>query len=83
MVNKLEESIVVAVVFGRKPYVKPVWFVWRKQHYRIQKITYSWMDREGRAKCYHFAVSDGANLYELCYNSEALSWQLLAVGMEG
>ena len=83
MLNKVEEPIIVAAVFGRKPLIKPVWFVWRGLKYRILKITYDWMDKEGRAKRYHFAVSDGDNLYELCYDSERLSWQLVAVDMEG
>ncbi len=83
MVTKVEESVVVAAIFGCRPYLKPVWFIWRDQRYPIHKITYTWIDRGGRAKRYHFSVSDGANLYELCYNSEHLSWELVAIEMEG
>ena len=79
MVKKVEESVVVAAIFGRKPLLKPVWFIWRNQQYPIHKITYSWVNKEGRAKLYHFSVSDGVNLYELCYNSERLTWQLVAL----
>ena len=79
MVNKIKEQIVVAVVFNRTPLIKPVWFLWRGRRYSIDKITYRWIDKEGCETLYHFAVSDGANIYELCYNSMRLTWQLIAV----
>lgn len=83
MPEQIQEPIIVAAVFGKNPQLKPVWFVWRGQKYKILKVTYSWADNEGRTKRYHFAVSDGANVYELCYDSERLIWQLVAVEMEG
>ena len=83
MPERIKESIVVAAIFGRRPKVKPVWFVWQNQQHRIARITYTWMDKEGQAKLYHFAVSDGANLYELCYDSEQLTWRLVAQEIEG
>lgn len=82
MTDKMSEPITVAAVFSNKPLIKPVWFVWQNRQYRIEKITYTWTDREGRASRYHFAVTDGGNLYELCYHSEKLTWQLEAVSAE-
>ncbi len=84
MADKIEESIIVAAVFNKSPLIKPVWFIWRGRQYRILKVTYTWTDKEGQAKRYHFSVSDeAANIYELCYNSERLTWRLVALDAEG
>jgi len=83
MQEKIKEAIIVAAVFGKEALIRPVWFVWRGQKYKIVKVTYSWIDSEGSARRYNFSVTDGANLYELCYNSKHLFWQLVTVEMEG
>jgi hypothetical protein len=83
MISRVEERIIVAAIFGQKPWLKPVWFIWQGRQYRVKKITYTWVDKEGQEKLYHFAVTDGANLYELCYNSIQLTWQLSAIDTEG
>ncbi len=83
MITDMEEPIIVAAIFGKKPWLKPVWFIWKNRQYQIHKITYTWIDKEGQFKRYHFSVSDGANLFELCYHSERLSWQLAAMDTEG
>ncbi len=83
MVNKIDEPIVVAAIFGRKPWLKPVWFIWQNRQYRIHKITYTWMDKEGLARRYHFSVTDGNDLYELYYHTERLTWWLSAIETEG
>ena len=78
---KIEEPVIVAAIFKRKPLIKPVWFMWRDKKYRVQEVTYSWSDSDGQVKRHHFAVSDGANIYQLCYNTKLLNWKLLAVDM--
>ncbi len=83
MITKIEEPVVVAAIFGRKPSPKPVWFIWHGRCYRIEDITYTWTDKEGQAKRYHFSVTAGANLYQLLFHSGHMSWQLAAVETEG
>lgn len=83
VISKIEEPIVVAAIFGRRSSPEPVWFIWHDRRYRILKITYIWIDREGQAKRYHFSVTDGANLYELCYHTGRLSWELAAIETDG
>jgi hypothetical protein len=82
MIDRINEPVTVGAVFGQKSLIRPIWFLWRKREYRIAKITYTWMDREGQAKRYHFAVTDGGNLFELCYHTEKLTWQLETITQE-
>ena len=79
MSNRAEEILKVGAVFGTDKKMKPVWFMWNRRRYEIKEITYSWMSREGRNALYHFSVTDGNALYELCYNSESLNWMLTGI----
>jgi hypothetical protein len=76
MSETLNERVRVGVVFGGAPRVRPVWFIWNGRTVRVQAITYTWQTREGRALVRHFAVTDGTNLYELCYEPEQMGWRL-------
>ena len=82
MVVAIEEQIKVAAVFGGGK-VLPRWFVWRGRKYKITEITYIWKDTEGKKTRHHYAVTDGANLYELCYVEHDMSWYLASVEPEG
>jgi hypothetical protein len=82
MLTHIDESIRVGAIFGSGKKIKPVWFIWNGKQYRIRKVTYSWMSREGRAVVYNFSVTDGNGLFEICYNAETLSWRLRAVETE-
>ena len=80
--QKIREDIRVAVIFGPGSSIRPVWFDWRRRKYAVEEITYSWQERQGEATLVHFAVSDGANLFELTYNAGSRVWSLAAVETE-
>jgi hypothetical protein len=46
-----------------------------------REVTCTWQEREGEATLLRFAVSDGANLFELSFNSANRIWSLAAVDM--
>jgi hypothetical protein len=79
MAESIREAVRVGVVFGGRPRVRPVWFIWNGRTVRVQAITYAWQTREGRAAVHHFAVTDGANVYELRYDADGQGWTLEAV----
>jgi hypothetical protein len=71
----LDETIKVGAVFkGGK--IIPKWFIWEDREYRIKDINYFWMDRQGREKIQCFSVTDGANNYEISFNTERTLWKL-------
>jgi hypothetical protein len=77
--QKIREDIRVAVIFGPGSSIRPVWFDWRRRKYTVEEVTYSWQERQGEATLVHFAVSDGASLFELTYNAASRIWSLAAV----
>ena len=77
--QKLREDIRVAVIFGPGSAIRPVWFDWRRRKHTVEEITYSWQERQGEATILHFAVSDGASLFELAYDTTGRTWALSAV----
>ncbi len=80
--QKIRENIRVAVIFGPGNRLEPVWFDWRRRKYKVEKVTYSWLERHGEATILHFAVSDGASLFELAYDTAGRVWSLAAVEAE-
>jgi hypothetical protein len=79
MMERIRENIRVAVIFGPGNRVAPVWFDWRRRKHTVKEITYTWQERQGDATILHFAVSDGADLFELAYNTGNQLWDLTAV----
>jgi hypothetical protein len=77
--QKIREDIRVAVIFGPGSSIRPVWFDWRKRKHAVREITYSWQERQGEVTVIHFAVSDGAGLYELAYDIAGRTWSLAAL----
>lgn len=77
--QKIRENIRVGVIFGPGPIIRPVWFDWGRRKYEVREVTYTWQERQGEATVLHFAVSDGANLFELTWNSASRVWALAAV----
>ncbi len=63
--------------------LRPILFVWRNRQYRIQDITYVWRENQGESDVYHYAVSDGTNVYELNYEAGSFDWTLATVSCEG
>ena len=83
MMTALDEPITVGAIFGGGRKLKPVWFVRNGREHRIRSEAALWTTREGRAVIHHFSVSDGSDLYEICYNTEAMTWRLKGVDAEG
>jgi hypothetical protein len=81
MVVTIEEPVKVGVVFGDGK-ILPRWFVWRGRKHPVEKITYTWKEKQGRETLHHFSVTDGENLFELCYKEHDMSWYLAAVEAE-
>lgn len=75
--ERVRESIRVAVVFGPGRVVRPVWFEWKRRKHTISQTTYTWTDKVGEATRLHFSVSDGEALFELIYNTRDQCWSLL------
>ena len=71
----IDEIIRVGAAFDNRRLV-PVWFFWRKRYYKVKAVNFNWSSNQGNAKLYHYAVTDGANMYELCFNSLTLEWTL-------
>jgi hypothetical protein len=81
--TRLNESIKVYALYKqtgdrRFPHdkLRPVMFIWRNQEYRVQDITYVWRENRGESEVYHYTVSDGANVFELCYHARSFDWTL-------
>lgn len=79
MVETIGEPVEVFALF-RNGYLSPWAFLWSGRRYIIREVTGSWSDYEGVAKRFYFSVlTDGANLYELVFNSRTMMWCLAGV----
>ena len=67
------------MIFGPGNRVAPVWFDWRRRKHTVKEVTYTWRERQGNNTTLHFTVSDGADLFELAYNTSNQLWGLTAV----
>ena len=76
----VNEYINVGAVFADA--VKPKWFIWNKRKYMIEKVTYTWLNKQGEAMIMHFTVSSLKNIYEISFNQKTLKWKLESVGMD-
>ncbi|MFN3531381.1 MAG: hypothetical protein ACK41Q_02545 [Candidatus Brocadia sp.] len=84
MITEVNEPVTVGVIFGdNKKKLKPVWFVWSGRKYSVQEITYIWTERIGKASIHHFTISDGANLFDISFNTDTLIWILHSVETDG
>ncbi len=78
----MTENIRVAAVFGPGSHLRPVWFDRRGKKHTVREVTYTWKDKSGDVTLLHFAVSDGATVYELTYNTTSQMWALTDVDAE-
>jgi hypothetical protein len=76
--TKIDEEIRVGVAFDHRKAL-PIWFMWRGRYYKVEQVSYNWSTDEGSARLRHYAVTDGANNYEICFNSRTLEWRLRKV----
>ncbi len=75
------EQVRVCVAFDKRRVV-PVWFRWANRYYRVRRVCFTWCSDQGAARIYHYSVTDGANVYELQFNSATLEWTLAGVSSE-
>ena len=81
MLEVIDEFIDVSAIF-RNGRIKPISFIWNRERYKIQEITYTWNDCQGEAKLYYFSVSDGVlmnRLYQGFCHSLQGQHQILAI----
>lgn len=79
MTEVIEEPIDVMAAFLRGR-VFPRAFSWRQRRYEVSEVTARWSNYEGGAKRHYFSVAtDGANLYELVFDSNTLGWRLVRI----
>ena len=83
MIHRVKGQIRVAAIFGPGNKIRPVWFDRQGRKHTVTEVTYTWQERQGDATIFHFAVTDGADLYELFYNTASQIWALTAVDGEG
>lgn len=77
--NINEKASVIAVFgYGMEEGLRPVKFKWRGREFKVDKINYKWRRKEGRTTFEHFSLATDRGLYELSYNLEDLSWQVLS-----
>ncbi|GAM09388.1 hypothetical protein OR1_01666 [Geobacter sp. OR-1] len=76
MLQRISEYIRVAVIHGPGNRLRPVWFDWKREKHTVREVTYHWQQRDGNDLLLHYAVTDGATLYELVYNATEQVWLL-------
>jgi len=83
-VEEVDEPIDVLTIF-RDGSMRPAKFKWAGKTYKISRVTYEWITREGSYPIYHFAVladGDADDVYEIELNSFTMSWTLAKVHMK-
>jgi len=81
MYEEIDEPIDVIAEFAVDPKrgttkMRPVSFIWQKRDYEISEITFIWQAKEGDTKYLYFAAQNGANTYEIRYDTHAIEWRL-------
>ncbi len=78
-VEEVNESIDVLTIF-RDGTMRPVKFKWAGKTYKISRVTFEWVSKEGSFPIYHFAVmADGDDVYEIFLNTFTMRWTLAKV----
>ncbi len=77
-IKEINQTIKVGAVFqGDK--IIPKWFTWEKRKYNIKEVNYNWKDNLGAEELHCFSVTDGANNYELSFNTKRMVWKLTKI----
>lgn len=77
MILNLHERVRVGAVFDSSP--NPVWFSLKGEKVTVKSICYRWKEREGGDILHKYTVTDGLNVFELCFSSMDACWYLEAV----
>jgi len=73
---ELDDGVRVGAIFEADGKVKPVWFAYNGRQLAIERVTYSWKERDGARKLYHYAVKVGGTVFELVLDGESFGWRL-------
>jgi hypothetical protein len=82
MYERVDEPIDVWAVFSSGK-LRPVAFEWQRERKKISEITFSWTEKRGNDRLVFYSVTDGANTYEICYDTLELNWRLVKVYIPG
>jgi len=63
-----------AVFYGGN--IRPGWVEWRSIRYNMVRVNYSWEDGQGMRHLRWFAVSDGVNIFEICFDAQFSEWRI-------
>lgn len=72
---QIHEQVSVAAVFSNGS-IQPRYFLWHEKKIAIDSIPFMWRTMVGAANLLHFAVTSQQTLYELVFNTKALTWKL-------
>ncbi len=73
-----EENCYPVEVFARfcKGKITPLCFLNSGVKVRINRINYTWVEKQGLSRIYYFSVSDNSENFCLLFNAESMSWKL-------
>lgn len=75
MYQTIHERIKVGGIFYLAKF-KPVWFVWRRQKFKVEEVTLISDFKDGAIKKKMYSVLAQGNLYRLDFCPEEFSWFL-------
>jgi len=75
MITEINEPIKVGAVFtaGR---VTVSWFTWKNRRIPVERVTFTWKTNEGAKDRHCFALSNGAEVFEVSFFPGDLRWYL-------
>jgi hypothetical protein len=79
---RIHEPIAVAVIFSNGS-IKPRYFLWHEKKIVIESVSFMWKTMVGAANLLHFTVTSERTLYELVFDTKALTWKLEQVEAQG
>lgn len=77
----IHEPIAVAVVFSNGS-IRPRYFLWNGRKIAVDSVSFMWRTMVGAANLIHFSVTAQRTLYELVFDTKALTWKLEQVSAE-
>lgn len=78
MDTEINESI-EAYCFFSKGQIKPLFFRWQNQLYKIKKIVFQFNRKIGSEKVFYFSVETEVSACQLEFNSQKQTWRLLKI----
>ncbi len=85
MIEAINETIDVISLFDRGGKVVPLRFRWKNRSYHIARVVSDWMTKEGMFQKLFFSVmvKNGADCFEVSYDTRLQQWQLIRIYLGG